>query len=119
MKQGVRWWGSQIVEAGAAGLWAGLGGGAVGVAPSFAACAPQACYEVLAAWKDGDYGLAEEQQGRLRAAALRVEGELGVAGIKYGCDLNGYYGGLARLPRLPLTGAERSEVEGLMQGLHS
>jgi 4-hydroxy-2-oxoglutarate aldolase len=111
--------GFQILAGGTAGLLAGLVAGAVGAAPGFAACAPQACYEVLAAWKDGDHGLAEEQQGRLRAAALRVEGELGVAGIKYGCDLNGYYGGLPRLPLLPLTGGERNEVEGLMQGLRS
>jgi 4-hydroxy-2-oxoglutarate aldolase len=111
--------GFQILAGGTAGLLEGLLAGAVGAAPGFAACAPQACYEVLAAWKDGDHGLAEEQQERLRAAALRVEGELGVAGVKYGCDLNGYYGGLPRLPRLPLTGAERNEVEGLMQGLRS
>ena len=111
--------GFQILAGGTAGLLEGLLAGAVGAAPGFAACAPQACYEVLAAWKDGDHGLAEEQQGRLRAAALRVEGEFGVAGIKYGCDLNGYYGGLARLPRLPLPGAERHEVEGLMLGLRS
>lgn len=95
----------------------GLRGGAVGAMPAFAASAPQACYEVLAAWKDGDEGLADEKQVRLRAVAERVEAELGVAGIKYGCDLNGYYGGPARLPLLPLTGAERSEVEVLMQGI--
>ncbi len=77
--------------------------------PPFAACAPQACYEVLAAWKDGDEGLAEEKQTRLHDVAERVEGQLGVAGIKYGCDLNGYYGGgWPRLPRLPSTGEERS-----------
>ena len=97
----------------------GLLAGAVGAAPGFAACAPQACYEVLAAWKDGDLGLAEEQQGRLRAAAELIEGELGAAGTKFGCDLNGYYGGLPRLPLLPLTGTERSEIEVLMQGLRN
>ena len=35
--------------------------------------------------------------------AERVEEELGVAGIKFGCDLNGYFGGRPRLPLLPLT----------------
>jgi dihydrodipicolinate synthase/N-acetylneuraminate lyase len=85
----------------------------------FAACAPQACYEVLAAWKDGDGPLAAEKQERLRAVAQRVEVEMGVAGIKYGCDLNGYFGGVARMPRLPLRGDERAEVEDLMRGLRS
>ena len=64
-------------------------------------------------------GLAEEQQERLRGAAQRIEEELGVAGNKFGCDLNGYYGGLPRLPLLPLTGAERGEIETLMQGLRN
>ena len=58
----------------------GLQAGAVGAMPGFSACAPQACYEVLAAWKDGDEGLAEEKQARVRAVAKRVEEELGVAG---------------------------------------
>jgi hypothetical protein len=49
--------------------------------------------------------------------AERVEGELGVPGIKFGCDLNGYFGGRARLPLLPLTGTERNEAEVLMNGL--
>ena len=44
--------------------------GAVGAMPAFAASAPQACYEVLAAWKDGDEGLAEEKQVRLQGVAV-------------------------------------------------
>jgi 4-hydroxy-2-oxoglutarate aldolase len=85
----------------------------------FAASAPQACYEVLAAWKDGDEALALEKQIRLREVAKRVESEIGVAGIKFGCDLNGYFGGRPRLPLLPLTGDERAEIEILMQGLRN
>jgi len=109
--------GFQVLVGSTAGMLEGLMGGAVGVMPPFAACAPQGCYEVVAAWKDGDRGLAKEKQSRLRAVAELVEVRLGIAGLKFGCDLNGYYGGPARLPRLPLTGAERSEVEALMQGL--
>lgn len=93
--------------------------GAVGAMPPLAAAAPQACYEVLAAWKDGDPALAAEKQERLRLPALRVEDALGVAGIKYGCDLNGYFGGRPRLPTLPLTGVERSEVEAAMAGIRN
>lgn len=111
--------GFQILAGGTEGMLEGLRGGAVGAVAAFAACAPQACYEVLAAWKDGDHGLAAEKQERLLEAARRIEAELGVPGIKYGCDLNGYYGGLARLPLLPLTGAERGEVEDLMRGIRN
>ena len=109
--------GFQILAGSTVGMLEGLRAGAVGAMPTFAAAAPQACYEVLAAWKDGDERLAAEKQTRLIRVAERVEEELGVSGIKFGCDLNGYFGGIARLPLLPLTGKERNEVEALMQGL--
>lgn len=111
--------GFQILAGGTGGMLEGVRGGAAGAVAAFAACAPQACYEVLAAWKDGDEALAEEKQLRLTAIAQRLEAQLGIPGIKYGCDLNGYYGGPARLPLLPLTGPERSEVETLMHGIRN
>jgi 4-hydroxy-2-oxoglutarate aldolase len=108
--------GFQVLSGNTAGMLEALRAGAVGAMPAFAAAAPQACYEVLAAWKDGDEKLAQEKQVRLRGIAELME-ELGVAGIKFGCDLNGYFGGVCRMPLLPLTGEERAEVEALMQGL--
>jgi dihydrodipicolinate synthase/N-acetylneuraminate lyase len=111
--------GFQVLAGDTKGMLEGLRAGAVGAMPAFAASAPQACYEVLAAWKDGDEGLAQEKQVRLQSVAERVEEELGVAGIKFGCDLNGYFGGRPRLPLLPLSGDERARVEVLMQGLRN
>jgi dihydrodipicolinate synthase/N-acetylneuraminate lyase len=111
--------GFQILCGRTAAILEALQAGAAGAMPPLAASAPQVCYEVLAAWKDGDPALAAEKQERLRLAARRVEEEMGVAGIKYGCDLNGYFGGRPRLPMLPLTGAEREEVEMLMQGIRN
>jgi dihydrodipicolinate synthase/N-acetylneuraminate lyase len=95
-------------------LHALLNVGAVGGILAFAACAPTACYEIYAAFKDNDHKLAAEKQQRIEAACLRVAGDLGIAGVKYGADLNGYYGGNPRLPLLPLTATQRSEVERLM-----
>lgn len=111
--------GFQVLCGSTAGMLDALQAGAVGAVPALSAAAPQACYEVLAAWKDGDPALAAEKQDRLRALASRVEEELGVAGIKYGCDLNGYFGGRPRLPMLPLTQAQREEIEGLMTGIRN
>jgi 4-hydroxy-2-oxoglutarate aldolase len=48
-----------------------------------------------------------------------VGGELGIPGLKYAMDLNGYYGGPARLPFLPLTGDQKMEIEKLMAGIKS
>lgn len=111
--------GFQVLCGRTAGVLDALQAGAIGAVPALAAAAPQGCYEVLAAWKDGDPALAAEKQERLRLPALRVEEELGVAGMKYGCDLNGYFGGRPRLPGLPLSGAQRAEVEGLMAGIRN
>ena len=44
----------------------------------------------------------------------RVVGDLGIAGIKFACDFNGYYGGRPRAPLLPLTAPEKAEVEHLL-----
>jgi dihydrodipicolinate synthase/N-acetylneuraminate lyase len=93
--------------------------GAVGGVLAFAACAPTACYEIYAAFKDNDHKLAEEKQQRVEAACIRVVGELGIAGVKYASDLNGFYGGNPRLPLLPLTAAQKREIEGLMSELKS
>ena len=64
-------------------------------------------------------GWRRRSRSGCRALLTRVEEELGVAGIKYGCDLNGYFGGRPRLPLLPMTGEERAEIEALMQGLRN
>lgn len=111
--------GFQMLCGSAVGILDALSVGAVGAMPPLSASAPQACYEVLAAWKDGDPALAAEKQHRLQVAAEVVEEGLGVAGIKYGSDLNGYFGGRPRLPSLPLSSAEREQVEAAMAGIRN
>ena len=44
---------------------------------------------------------------------------MGVPGIKYACELNGYYGGVPRLPLLPLTSQEQQEVASLLAPIRS
>jgi dihydrodipicolinate synthase/N-acetylneuraminate lyase len=44
---------------------------------------------------------------------------LGISGVKYACDFNGYYGGRARAPMLPVSAAERAEIEGLLAGIRN
>jgi dihydrodipicolinate synthase/N-acetylneuraminate lyase len=110
--------GFQMLAGSTATMLDALYAGAVGAVPALAACAPQATYEVLAAWKDGDRGLAEEKQQRLLAAARHLESGLGAGAIKYGCELNGYFGGAPRLPLLPPGGEDRTEIASLLEGLH-
>ena len=100
-------------------LHALLKAGAVGGVLAFAACAPTACYEIYAAFKDNDHKLAEEKQQRVESACIRIVSELGIAGVKYASDLNGFYGGNPRLPLLPLTATQRREVESVMVDIKS
>ena len=58
--------------------------------------------------------LARSKQVGLTPATKRVVSELGIPAIKYAMDLNGYYGGLPRLPLLPSTAAQKKEIESLM-----
>jgi 4-hydroxy-2-oxoglutarate aldolase len=109
--------GFQVIAAHTATMLNALLAGAIGTAPTFAAAAPQACYEVFAAWKDQDHPLAEEKQHRLREAAQLAEES--PAALKYAADLNGYFGGLPRLPYLPITGEERTTIEQFMKPLRN
>lgn len=111
--------GFQILVGAAHQLEPSLALGAVGAILAFACPAPMACYEIYAALKDGDTALAREKQERVKLAAQRVVSELGVPGVKYAMDLNGYYGGPARLPFLPLNGEQKTEIEKLMTGIKS
>ena len=111
--------GFQVLSGSAEKLHASLAAGAAGAVIAMAACAPQACHEVYVAWKEKDELLAEEKQQRLIAPSGYVAGTLGIAGIKYACDLNGYYGGRARLPLLPLDAEQQAEVARLMQDLRN
>jgi dihydrodipicolinate synthase/N-acetylneuraminate lyase len=93
--------------------------GAVGAILAFACPAPTACYEIYAAWKEGDANLARLKQERISLAAQRVGSELGISALKHAMDFNGYYGGPGRLPLLPLTAESKTEVERLMADLRN
>jgi dihydrodipicolinate synthase/N-acetylneuraminate lyase len=88
--------------------------GATGALVAFACVAPTACFEIYAAWKDRDPKLAQEKQQRIDVASRRIVSQLGIPGIKYGVDLNGYYGGSPRLPLLPVTAEIKQEIEKLL-----
>ncbi len=111
--------GYQVLVGSAHLLKESLDVGAVGAILAFACAAPTACYEIYAAWKEGDMGLAAEKQQRIVQASLKVGGELGIPGIKYAMDLNGYYGGPSRLPFLPLSAEQKAEVERLMADIRN
>jgi len=108
--------GFQVLVGAAQKLHPSLDAGAVGAILAFACVAPTACYEIYAAWGEGDAELARLKQDRIAATAQRLVGEFGIPGVKYGMDFNGYFGGSVRLPLLPITGEVKTEVERLLAG---
>jgi dihydrodipicolinate synthase/N-acetylneuraminate lyase len=111
--------GFQVLSGSASVLFESLEAGAAGVILAFAACAPQACQEVYLAWKDHDPNLAREKQERIAGPSQRIAGALGINGVKAACDFNGYYGGRARAPLIPLTAEQRAEIHLLLAGIRN
>ncbi|HYL14191.1 MAG TPA: dihydrodipicolinate synthase family protein [Terriglobales bacterium] len=111
--------GFQVLVGAAQRLEPSLNVGAVGAILAFADAAPTACYEIYAAWKEGDKDLAKLKQERIVQAAQRVVGELSIPGVKYAMDFNGYFGGVPRLPLLPLTAELKAEIEQLLAGIRN
>jgi 4-hydroxy-2-oxoglutarate aldolase len=111
--------GFQVLIGAAQKLHASLEAGAVGAILAFACPAPTACYEIYAAWKEGDGDLARLKQDRIAEASQSVGSDLGVPGLKHAMDFNGYFGGPGRLPFLPLTAKAKAEIERLMTDIRN
>jgi dihydrodipicolinate synthase/N-acetylneuraminate lyase len=106
--------GFQVLTGSATTLKESLDAGASGAILGFATCAPQACQEIYTAWKEHDDQLALDKQRRIFEASNVIASQLGISGIKYACDFNGYYGGKARSPLLPVSAETRVEIERLL-----
>jgi 4-hydroxy-2-oxoglutarate aldolase len=106
--------GFQILVGAAHTLLDSLQVGASGGVLGFAAPAPTICFEIYAAFRDNDLELARSKQQKLEPATKRVVSQMGIPAIKHAMDLNGYYGGPPRLPLLPLTAAQKTEIEERM-----
>jgi dihydrodipicolinate synthase/N-acetylneuraminate lyase len=111
--------GFQVLCGSAQTLYPSLEAGATGGVLALASVAPQACGEVYTAWGEKNPDLAEEKQQRIARAGIEIAGKMGIPGIKYALDLNGYYGGRPRMPLLPLTGEEQRQVEELMTDIRN
>jgi len=119
MKTRSREVGFQVLVGSAQTLKDSLDRGAVGAILAFADAAPTACFEILAAWKDGDMELAAEKQKRIAEAAVAIVGKYSIPALKYAMDLNGYFGGTPRLPLLPPNAEIKAEVERLMADIRN
>jgi len=111
--------GFQVLTGSAGHLLPALQAGVSGAILAFASPAPQACQEIYTAWKENDPVVAAEKQRRIAESSRLVANNYGVPGLKYACDLNGYFGGVPRLPLLPLTADQRAEVAAAMADIRN
>jgi dihydrodipicolinate synthase/N-acetylneuraminate lyase len=106
--------GFQVLTGSATTLKESFDAGASGAILGFATCAPQACQEIYTAWKEHDDQLSVDRQQHIAQASNVIASQLGIPGIKYACDFNGYYGGKARSPLLPVSAETKVEIERLL-----
>jgi dihydrodipicolinate synthase/N-acetylneuraminate lyase len=107
--------GFQILAGSAQKMLASLHAGASGAVLAFGAAAPAACADIHTAFREGDAAGAQAAQAKISEPATRIASQLGIAGVKYAMDFNGYYGGNPRLPLLPVGAEVRAEIETLLR----
>jgi len=111
--------GFQVMTGAATLVLDALDAGATGATLALADFAPQAATDIYNAWKQHDPALARTKQEQVEPVAKRIVHQLGIPGVKYACDFNGYYGGNSRAPFLPLTAAQKNEVEKLLTNMRN
>jgi len=104
------------VMVGTAGvLFSGLTIGCVGGVCALANVAPEACVKIFDFVKEGDLKAARELQLKMLPVNQAVTAVYGVPGLKAAMDMLGYFGGDPRLPLLPSSEQERSEIKAILK----
>lgn len=90
--------------------------GASAVFAQFANAAPYVAISIWEAHRTREPEAALDWQKRIAPAVALFE-KYGPAGVKHAMDLNGYYGGLPRLPLVGLTPQAKKEIEQALDGI--
>lgn len=109
--------GFQVLVGSAPTLYPSLSMGASGAILAFANAAPYAAITIWEAFRTREHEAAADWQRRITLAARLVTTVYGIPGLKYAMDLNGYYGGLPRLPLVPPSVQAKREIEEAFRGI--
>ena len=96
-------------------LFSGLTIGCVGAICALANVAPEACVKIFDLVNTGNLQAARELQLKMISVNQAVTAIYGVPGLKTAMDMCGYFGGAPRLPLLPSSDQERSEIEAILK----
>ena len=89
--------------------------GVRGAVMALANCCPHECVEVQRLYEQGRQGDALALYKRMFPVNACVTGKLGVPALKHACDRLGLEGGWPKSPLLPLSEAQRAQVDGVLQ----
>lgn len=81
---------------------------------ALANCCPDEDVSVQTAYEKGDWQTALDTYQRLFPVNAIVTGSLGVAALKYACDLMGYRGGYVRQPLQPIDDAQKKTIRAVL-----
>ncbi len=109
----------QVVTGSGVSIWEALRIGASGAILAIANALPYACVTIWEAFRTREENAGRDWQERITPASQLIARQHGIPGLKYAMDLNGYYGGLPRLPFLPPSAAVKTEIEEAFDGLRS
>jgi 4-hydroxy-2-oxoglutarate aldolase len=98
-------------------LFESLEVGAVGAILAVADAFPELCVSIFEFARAGHREKAQELAQKLVAPAKIFGSQAGLSGLKYAMDQQGYYGGPARPPLLPLGAPAKREIEEMLANL--
>ena len=105
-----------LTESASADIAASFAGGATFAITEIANAIPYAAISIWEAHRTREHDAAADWQRRI-TPALEAVAKYGPAGLKHAMDLNGYYGGLPRLPLAGLTPEGKKEIEAAFDGI--
>jgi 4-hydroxy-2-oxoglutarate aldolase len=96
----------------------GLIDGASGAMIGFASAAPYICLSIEEAVRTREFEAGQDLQSVANPAIEAIRHH-GIAGLKYAADLKGYYGGVPRLPLIPLGPQAKTAIESVLRDIKS
>jgi len=96
-------------------FYAGLLAGAIGGVISMANYLPEMCWRLQELYESGNIEETQKLDVYARELSSNAAGKHGIAGVKAAMDLLGYFGGDPRLPVLPLSDEEKTELKTVLE----
>ncbi len=95
-------------------LFGGLTLGCVGGILALANIAPESCVRIAELVREGGFEEARKIQLKMIPVNKAVTATYGISGLKAAMDMLGYFGGDPRLPLLPSSEIEKSEIREIL-----